>query len=236
MVDIAESEDNDDYRVEAYLGHGMNNYYLGFREKSKASLDTCLSYYQPEMTATHAPIYGQDPYVIALSYLSWIVQEEGQTEEAKQFSDQAMSRARICKHPFTLCYAQVYAGAVHILSGDLQQAEQLLKDNLKLCEVQGVKELFKLTSVFDGILTIAKGEPEKGLEQFRTAMAIFKTTGAEMFFPLWMTFEAQTLAQLGRMDEAKAVLEKAKKQAEADSALVYIPRIEQALNILNPVQ
>lgn len=232
MVQIAESEDSDDFRVEAYLGHGMNNYYLGFREKAKASLDKCLSYYKPEMTETHALVYGQDPSVIALSYLSWIIQEEGENDQARQLSDQAMSRARSCKHPFTLCYAQVYAAAVHILSGDLIHAEQLVQDNLKLCEMQGVKELFKLTSVFDGILTIGKGELEKGLEQFRTAMAIFKTTGAEMFFPLWMTFEAQTLAQLGRMEEARKVLEQAKKQAEADSAWVYLPRIEQGLKSL----
>ncbi len=209
----AESMQNPDLILEAALAQGIANFFVGEFDHARTQFDRCIALYDEEAHANHAYLFGQDPRVIALSYLSWLLWITGHEAEAIEAGESALKYARELGHPVTLAFALSYAAFLRLFKSDYESEANFAEELITLRDSHGIPELW----VAHGNVALAwhRGavhDAHEAADQMRDALKMFRDTGSRCFLPLWDTIHAEILIRANRPDEALEILNKAEQE------------------------
>jgi predicted ATPase/class 3 adenylate cyclase len=213
VANSAEIMQNPDLILEASLAQGIANFFVGEFDKARAEFDRCIALYDEEDHANHAYLFGQDPRVIALSYLSWLLWITGKEADAIEAGEAALKYARELGHPVTLAFALSYAAFLRLFKSDYESEAGFAEELITLRDSHGIPELW----VAHGNVALAwhRGavhDAHEAAEQMRDALEMFRDTGSRCFLPLWDTIHAEILIKANRPEEALEILDKADKE------------------------
>lgn len=207
--ETAEQLQNSDLVLEAALAQGIANFFVGNFEESHDWFSRCIEHYDEEAHGHHAYLFGQDPRVIALSYLSWLLWITGDEEAAEQASESALEFGREMGHPVSMAFALSYAAFLRLYKADFDSDEAHADELVTLRESHGVPELWLAHG------NVAKAwhhgsvhDPHEGAEKMHHALTLFRDSGSRCFLPLWDTIHAEILLRAGRAEEAMEILER----------------------------
>jgi len=127
LLAAAEGDQDSMLIVEAEYVLGVTSFWAGEFQESRRHLEEAIERYSPERHEAHIALYSQDPKVVCLSRLAWTLRFLGYPDQAVRTRDAALSLADELGHPFSRCYASVYAA---IVSQDLQdelRAEEFIE-------------------------------------------------------------------------------------------------------------
>ena len=181
--------------------------YRGRLRSATRILLTALPEFEEEKYTNSAYVFGQDHYVLVASYLGishWLL---GFTEEAFQYAERALRRARSLKHPNTLCLALTFAGC--FLPAFCQNPEKVRIAASELLELASTHQL----SIWLPTGTILLGQAlvemdcfEEGIEKMQTAVSTLERHHLRFGLPLWASWIASACVQSGRLEEGRAAL------------------------------
>jgi class 3 adenylate cyclase/predicted ATPase len=226
--------------VPLMIGHrvmGMSLACTGDIAEGRAHYDEALVLYDP---AEHRPLatpFGQDVGVAILSYRSLALWLLGYPDAALADADHALNDAREIGHAVTLMYALFHASFPDIRCGKYAAANALVDELLALADEKGSLSWKAYGMLVQGWLFAQFGKASDAVQVITAGLSAFRSTGATLFMPLWLSSLTIAYAELGQFDDARRCIGEAmtamettrEKWCEAD-----IHRIAGEIALLSP--
>ena len=209
------------------IGHrlmGVSLLNAGEIAKSRPHLDRAIALYNPVEHRPLATTFGQDARVAALSFRSPALWMLGHPEAAIADTEFAIEDAREIGQAASLMNALAIASMPHIFCGNYVRATALLDELFDLADEKGAFFWKFGVMLRRGELFALAGKAVDAVQTITSGITAFRSTGASIFVPWWLSHLAIAEAELGQfddawrcIDEALTTVEKTKeKWCEAD--------------------
>jgi predicted ATPase len=191
--------------VPQMMGHrlmGMSLLVAGDIAESRLHLDRTLALYDP---AEHRPLgtrFGQDVRVTILSYRSRVLWILGYPEAARRDAEQALTNAREIGQAATLMFAVGHVPLTHILCGDYATANAQLDEVVALADEKGTSFWKALGMMNHGCVLALNGQASDAIHIIPTGINTWRSTGATLYLPFFLSYLAMAHAELGQFDDA----------------------------------
>jgi predicted ATPase/class 3 adenylate cyclase len=219
FAELARVSGNDDLQVEADLIMGLAHFFVAQLDVAVAHLLACVERYDRERHGDHAYRFGQDPRVIACSYLSWLHWLRGDDAASQAASDLAVSSAEELNHPLTLSFGYTFAAWLGIYRDDFVTARHYADEIVPLCAEYGILVFLAHGKVALAWLDcVERNEPSRR-QVLQRNIDDFLALGARCFVPLWESHVAEVHLDGGDLAACVAMLERSADDVAATGEL-----------------
>ena len=204
----------------------------------RAHYDQALALYDP---AEHRPLatrFGQDVGVAILCYRSrnlWLL---GYPEAALADAEHALKDAREIGQAGTLMYALGHLPLTHILIGNNATANAQANQVVALADEKGAL-LWKSEGMRNqGCVLALTGKASEVVQMMTSGITGFRSTGATVWDPFYLSYLARAHAELGQFDDAWRCVGEAMTAAETTKERWFeaeIQRIAGEIALKSPV-
>jgi class 3 adenylate cyclase/predicted ATPase len=204
----------------------------------RAHYDQALALYDP---AAHRPLatrFGQDVGVAILCYRSrdlWLL---GYPEAALADAEHALKDAREIGQAGTLMYALGHLPLTHILIGNNATANAQANQVVALADEKGAL-LWKSEGMRNqGCVLALTGKASEAVQMMTSGITGFRSTGATVWDPFYLSYLARAYAELGQFDDAWRCVGEAMTAAETTKERWFeaeIQRIAGEIALKSPV-
>ena len=170
--------------------------------EGQAHYDQALALYDP---AEHRPLatrFGQDVRVAILSNRSLPLWLLGHPEAALADAEQALKYAREISQAASLMFALFYTSLTCLLCADYAVAKALIEELVALADEKGTTFWKAGGIAFQGSLLALTGQAADAVHTITSGITAWRSTGATVFMPWWLSCLARAYAELGRYDDA----------------------------------
>jgi predicted ATPase len=188
---------------------GQSLFCLGEITRARALFEQALAYYEPRQHHELALLYGTDPVVASLAWLSWSLWLLGYPDQARQQSRAALTFAHELGHARTRGSALAWAALFHRLCGDGRATYEQAEAAVQLSTEQALPFRVAQGMILRGWALAALGDVEQGRAQLRQGMESWRATGAAISWSYWLASCADTYARGGHTAEGLAVVAEA---------------------------
>jgi class 3 adenylate cyclase/predicted ATPase len=181
----------------------------------RAHYDRALGLYDPVAHRPLATRIGQDVRVAALAHRSlnlWIL---GYPEAALVDLENTLKDAREIDHAATLMYALYFHSLVFLKYRDFATASARADELVMLAEEKGTLFWKAIGLMSKGAALNQSGRAADGVAVMTSGIAAFRSTGAKVGLPFYLSYLARGYAGLGRFEEAWRDIDEAIKAMEA---------------------
>jgi class 3 adenylate cyclase len=221
--ELARASGDDHLAVEADLILGIAHFFVADLDRAASHLEACVASYDPARHGDHAYRFGQDPRVIAMSYLSWMHWIRGDDARALQASADAMAAARGLEHPLTLSFALSFAAWLHVYRGNAVDARRFVDELEQLCNEYGILVFLAHARVIDAWLECEVRNDDASRKNYVQSIDEFRALGARCFVPLWQTHLAEVYLEAGELAASGEMLDQARDAVAASGETWAVP-------------
>lgn len=208
--------------VQPVLGH--NHFWTGDLAQARRVMEEGLRLYDPEKHRGHATAYGQDPAVVCLSYLSWILWLQGEPDQALARSAEAIQLAEGLNHAYSLGYALAFAAFFHQMRGEYEQALKAADATLALAIDNGFPIWQADGDMVRGWARHMLGE-EDSMAQLERGLAMWDMAGARLCRTQQLGMLAEALGRSGEITAGLNVVEEARTMSRAKGESHYLAEL-----------
>ena len=202
MLRLADISGESGMFLEGHFTLGDSLFWMGDLVESKRHLDQAKPLYEQETHGKHTLIYGQDPGVTTLCYLSCTSWHLGFADQALAYADEAYELANKTRHPFSIGWSLAFGAMLRNWRKDFAEARIWAQKAFDYCSEQG-QAFWSTSSLANlGWATFYSGDKEKGLALLNEGMAAYEGIGSIVVTPMWRAVLAESLCELNRLDEA----------------------------------
>jgi tetratricopeptide (TPR) repeat protein len=200
--------------VETEMLLGLTLFFLGRFVEAEPHLLACIDAYDRAQHGAHAYRYGQDPQVVALCYLTWLLFCRGDEARRVEAERRAVEQARSLGHPNTLGFALAWAGWSRIFTGEHAGLAEIAAELGQLGAQYGLSSFAVQGLLLESLREVRAGKPEAraAVEQ---GIAAWRGIGSRCFQPCWDTQLARACLDAG--DTARAAEALARAAADTES-------------------
>lgn len=213
LADLAHTLGDEGLLLEAHWARGDTLFWQGHLADARDSLEAALALYDPATHRDHALLFGQDPSVAALCYLSYVLWAQGEEAAVQDAMRTALRRSRDLNHPFTTAWALTFATTISVWRGEARATLRLAGIALRHMEEQILPFWQSCVTIWHGWARVRLGDVEGGLAEARGGLAQYDLTGSETVQPMFRGILAECLADVGLHDEAAVMLEQGLEKA-----------------------
>jgi tetratricopeptide (TPR) repeat protein len=193
--------------VNLYLGAA----YLGLGEflRAKEHLEKTIGMLEGDMARERFGLHGF-PAAIARSYLSWILAERGEFDEAIARGREGVEIADAMHHAYSSAYACWGLAIPHVLRGDLAEAMRVLERGATLARDWNLPLIGALVSGLLGFARARSGRTSDGVALLREAESSYEHTfGIGLWHSLNVVWLGEALLLSDQLEDAHSVAERA---------------------------
>ena len=187
--------------VPLMMGHRLMGLSANIAE-GRAHYDQALALYDP---AEHRPLatrFGQDVRVAILSNRSLLLWLLGHPEAALADAEQSLKYAREISQAASLMFALFYTSLTCLLYANYAVAKALIDELVALADEKGATFWKAGGIAFQGSLLALTGQAADAVHTITSGITAWRSTGATVFMPWWLSCLARAYAELGRYDDA----------------------------------
>ena len=210
--------------VPVLTGHyriGLSLMSTGDIAQGRARFDHAIALYDP---AEHRPLamqFGHDMGVIILCWRSLALWMLGYPEGALADAEHALRDARATNHAATLMNALGLTAITHILCGNSAAAKALSDELIALADEKGSLFWKPIGMKGQGWVLALTGRASDGVKINTAALNAWRSTGATLCVPVWLSTLARTYAELGQFDDAWRCIDEALTTTETTNERWY---------------
>jgi class 3 adenylate cyclase/predicted ATPase len=171
--------------------------------EGRAHFDKGIALYDPVNHRTLATRFGVDSAVVMLCWGSLALWMLGYPKAALADSARGLSDAREIGHASTLLYALGFASPTLIHSGNYATANLLLEELVGLADEKGSAFWKAFGMVFQGCVLALTHKASEAVQAITAGIAAWKSTGATVFMPWFLSVLTRAHAELGQIDDAR---------------------------------
>jgi DNA-binding SARP family transcriptional activator/predicted ATPase len=196
--------------------------WLGHAAEARDHLQAGMAIYDRARHASHAFIYGgHDPGVCCWKVASWASWIVGHPARALEESATSLRLAKELDHPMSMIVALVWACVFHDLRRETEQMADHARTLVSLSTERDASQWLAAGRIMDGAVRAERGEPEAAIAQIRDGLAAYRSTGADLFVPYFLSLLARACLNAGRPREGLSVLAEALETARGTGELVW---------------
>jgi tetratricopeptide (TPR) repeat protein len=168
-----------------------------------------------EYPCTHEqPIGGGDPAIVLRNYMGMTGSVLGKIDEILALTREGLTLARKRGDPFSLAWALLARARALRTAGQFAEGLSHVNEAVVLCERFGFRARLGTVLMARGTLLLGLGDTERGIREMRLGADIWRETSGNFHMSEWLSYFVDRLWQLGRLDEADAVLREAEQIVE----------------------
>lgn len=213
LLHLGESTGDLGMRIEGHFTLGDTLFWRGAFAESRRHLERLADLYSFEDHGNHAVLYGQDPGVSGLSYLSFTLWALGYPEQALERSAQARELATRRGHPFSTAWALGCSALLNHFRGDPAETLRHAQETILHSNDQGQPFWISAGTFLQGWAKFRMEDRVEGLAEMRYGLAYYQAIGSQVVQPHFMGVLAQTLGEVGEIDEGIDLLLRALEKA-----------------------
>ena len=192
-------------KVPLMIGHrlvGASLFHTGNIAEGRAHFDRAIALYDPTEHRPLATQFGQDVGVVILSRRSLALWLLGNPEAALVDADNALKNAREIGQAATLMYAQVATSITLIHCGNYTPANTKADEVIVLADEKGTLFWKALGRISRGCIWALTGKASDAVQMLTSAITAYRSTGATLFIPWYLSNLSGAYAKLGQFDDA----------------------------------
>jgi class 3 adenylate cyclase len=221
---IAEDHGDPEYLIEAYRHRGAALFWMGQVTRSRADFEQVLGLYVPEQHDELKYVFGTDPRVSALVFLSMGGSLVGRFGEAATRGREALELARTSAHHHTRGYANLAIALSHDLRREAYEASEKARAAIQIgSEIPFWASWAKV--IYGRTLLQERSTLEAGIDQIEGGIKEHRNTGAGLAETYLMLVSAEAWAARGNIGEALRRLEDGLVLTERGGEHFYEPEL-----------
>ncbi len=181
---------------------GNSSLFMGDLVEARAHYDGAVTLYAAREHRPLAMRFGQDVRVAVLSFRSWALWLLGYPDAALVDANQALRDAREIDHAATLMFALALTPQTHFLSADYATVSAANDKLLALAYDKNARYWKAVGTVLRGNLFSVTGRSLDAIQEITSGLTAFRSTGATLYVPSWLSYLARAYADLGKIDDA----------------------------------
>jgi predicted ATPase len=215
LLDLAQKTQDSSQAIEAYRTAGINSHHLGEFATARPLLEQVLALYDPQQHGHHAYLFGHDPAVSCLGYLSHLLWLLGYPVQAQEKVQQLLQFVQTLDHPFSTGHAYVFGAA--ILAQWRREAplvQNLAQVGIALAAEHRFPFWQAMGDVLLGWSLAQQGQLATGIDQMHNGLARWHAGEAKLFTPYFLGLLAEGYSWAGEfgagldaLDNALALVE-----------------------------
>ena len=198
--------------VPRMVGHrlmGTSSLLTGEVAAGRAHFDRALALYDPTEHRPLATRFGQDVGVAILSFRSLALWLLGYPDAALADANHALKDAREIGQAATLMYALNYKAWTLTFCGHYAEANLLLDELIALASEKGTSYWKALGTSGQGCGLALTGKAPSAAQTLMAGMTAYRSTGATLYLPWFLSNLARAYAELGQFGDARDSLREA---------------------------
>ncbi len=229
LMDLAHTADDDDLLVEAERAAGVNLFHAGDLVSARQHLENGLALYEFDQHHRHAFVYGHDPAVTLLGYLSHTLWLLGYPDQALARVDELLALSQELSHPFSRGHALVW-GAAHTYQfrREASLAFEQAEEGLLLASERGFPFWIAGAKILSGWGLAASGNPddrEPGIDRLQQGYAGWLALGTAAGNSYFLGLLADVYLQAGKIEAGLQVVAEALALAEQTGERWWEPEL-----------
>jgi predicted ATPase len=209
--------ENQEATVPLLIGHrimGISLFWAGEIAKARKHLDRAVALYQPREHRSLATRFGHDPGVASLINRAFALWSLGYPKAALEDAESAVKNAREIDQAATLMYALSNATWSQISCGNYETAAALVQQLLPLAQEKRAAYWTAFALINQGCLWALAGNLANAVTTLSSGIAAWRSTGANIWTPFFVSRLAQAHAELGNFQEAARCIKEAIQAVE----------------------
>jgi predicted ATPase len=182
---------------------GISLLWTGEIAEGRRHLDQAVTLYQPPEHRPFATRFGHDPGMANLSYRAFALWLLGYPKAALEDADKAVENARELGQAATLMYALSNTAWPQIYCGNYKVATALVEELLPLAQEKGAAYWTAFGLINQGCLLALRGNVSNGVAMLSSGIAAWRSTGANIWTPFFLSRLAHACAELSKFEEAE---------------------------------
>jgi predicted ATPase len=140
--------------------------------------------------------------VVILSWRAVVLWLLGYPAAALADVDAALENARETEQATTLMYALVVGSFTLIHCGNYTRANAQTDEVVATADEKGTLFWKAQGMVYQGCVSVLTGKASVAVQTINAGINAFRSTGASLYTPLWLSYLAKAYAELGQFDDA----------------------------------
>jgi predicted ATPase len=207
--------------VQAHRALGDTLYWLGELTPARAHLEQGLAFYDRQLHGSYVLQYGEDPGVICLSFLGYLLWFLGYPDQALERVHEALLLAQELSHPFSLSRALLAAIRVHRFRREGQANHDRVERLIALSTEQGFLLRAAAGTIEQGRMLVDRGEAAEGIRQIQQGLASARATGSAFARAYHLGSIAEAYGKLGQAEAGLQTLAEALAVVQTDEEHFY---------------
>ncbi len=209
-MEFAERQNDPGILMEALFLKGLTRLYrgdfAGARDHCKRAI---VEFDDRERTAFWATLVGEDAGVTHRCYLALALWHLGFPHQARQLNDEMLNLARAINQPFSLEYALHHTAWLYQHCRLGIQAKAAGDEQIRIASEQGFLFWHASGTLYAAGGLLLQGRLEQGLRLLQKGLEAYRSTGAELAVPFYLSMLADASICMGRFSDAHAALDEA---------------------------
>jgi class 3 adenylate cyclase/predicted ATPase len=223
LLGVARQLQEPELFVVAHRTLGNSSFWLGELGLAHTHIQHALALYDPQQMRDHAVRYGQDSGVGCRGLGAMNLWLLGYPDQARQWSEVALTQAQGLHHVFTLQQALVFSAILHQLRREAAVALERAETQRALCTEHGFADYLRWGTVLWGSALAAQGAWAEGLAQMREGLAALQPRGGPRLLFLGLLVEACERA--GQVEEGLRALHEAQEVMQTSDERLYAAEV-----------
>jgi predicted ATPase len=207
--------------LEAHRTLGNTLLFLGELGLAQTHLKQGLALYDLQQMRARIFRYGQDSGVTCGNLGALCLWTLGYPDQARQWIEEALARARVLAHPFTLQQALLFSAILHQVRREAAAAQEWTEAQRALCAEQGFALYHAWGTVQQGWALAAQGQWTEGIAQLRQGCDAYRARGARVHVPWFLALRAEACERVGQVEEGLRALDEALEVIQATEDRFY---------------
>jgi predicted ATPase len=183
--------------------------------------DRVLAHYASDRQPSYVHFTGHDPRVISECARARALWALGYPDRAAQGVSRGLALAREMSHVQSIVSAAYYAAHIHLLRREPEHTLRQAQDAVVLAEEHGLELWATVARLHQAWALAAGGQVEEGIEGLRRELAVYQTTTARVWRPLFLGLLAAALAEAHHPEDALTTIEEALAVARTTGELYF---------------
>ncbi len=210
LLQLAEAEQDDLWTLIGCRARGVLGYALGEFPLSRRLLERGLGLFAADRRGDYAQILVDDPRVVMLMYLSWILIYMGHDAEAHAAIEACVAEARSLGQPYNLAHALTGRVLTGLFLEDYAGLAPFIEELASLTRDHEIAYYAAVCEVLRGRYLVGTGKSEEGARVLDAALQTYRATNSILYLPTFMMWRADALGRTGRIEEGLALIGQAK--------------------------
>jgi predicted ATPase len=199
------------------VGHRLmatSLFHTGEIAEGRAHFDSAIALYDATEHRLLATRFGQDVGVVILSWRALVLWLLGYPAAALADVNAALENAREMEQATTLMYAQVITFLTLIHCGNYTRANAQTDEVVATADEKGSTHWKAQGIMNQGCVLALTGSASDAVHSITTGITAWRSTGARVFVPLYLSYLASAYADLSRFDDAWRCIDEAVSAVE----------------------